>query len=190
MKYEIEIKQACEGFWSCISPDAWIQSIGGLIGTFLGAFIAAWISIRILKSQFIRENKKELENEYNMLMKFNEKYLRIVHPIMNNLRIIENCLEEKNEENMANFKELVKINREMASEFNNLDTTNLSYVAEDKVNMLNRDIQMIMLQVSLGALGNESVMENFLENLEKLRTRFKDYDNYPEVLKASIPKVK
>ncbi|WP_230163492.1 hypothetical protein, partial [Peribacillus simplex] len=95
MKYEIEIKQACEGFWSCISPDAWIQSIGGLIGTFLGALIAAMISIRILKSQINHEHKKELKNEYNMLMKFNESYLRILSPIMNNLTVIEKYFNER-----------------------------------------------------------------------------------------------
>ncbi|MCY9005642.1 hypothetical protein [Peribacillus frigoritolerans] len=67
MKYEIEIKQACEGFWSCISPDAWIQSIGGLIGAALGAFLGGLGAYLI----FISEKKRN-EQEINSL--FRRKY--------------------------------------------------------------------------------------------------------------------
>ncbi|WP_412101970.1 hypothetical protein [Peribacillus frigoritolerans] len=91
----------------------------------MGAFIAAWISIRILKSQFNHENKKELKNEYNMLMKFNEKYSRIVSPIMANLTIIEGY---KKEANFEAFIGLVDVNFQMAKELKNIDTTSLSYI--------------------------------------------------------------
>ncbi|MEK4009957.1 hypothetical protein [Peribacillus sp. FSL M8-0224] len=180
MKYEIEIKQACEGFWSCISPDAWIQSIGGLIGTFLGAFIAAWISIRILKSQFNHENKKELKNEYNMLMKFNEKYSRIVSPIMANLTIIEGY---KKEANFEAFIGLVDVNFQMAKELKNIDTTSLSYKVEDKVNMLNREIQMVMLHLALIRTADGEIN---IDILNELKDRYKEFLNYEKMLKESI----
>ncbi|MFK4391524.1 hypothetical protein ABH916_003452 [Peribacillus frigoritolerans] len=188
MKYEIEIKQACEGFWSCISPDAWIQSIGGLIGTFLGAFIAAWISIRILKSQFNRENKKELENEYNMLMKFNEKYSRIVSPIIKNLLLIEVYLRDKD---MESFKNLVEDNMKMAFALENIDTSSLSYIAEDKVNMLNRDIEMVMYQLLYYKKSGDDInIEGFPRNLKIISHRWDEYQYYEEMLKNKIAELK
>lgn len=68
LKYEIEIKQACEGFWSCISPDAWIQSIGGLFGAFLGAFLGG------LGAYLIYKKEKE-RNEQDINSLFRRKYL-------------------------------------------------------------------------------------------------------------------
>ncbi|MGG0412960.1 hypothetical protein [Peribacillus simplex] len=180
MKYEIEIKQACEGFWSCISPDAWIQSIGGLIGTFFGALIAAIISIHILKSQIKHENKKELKNEYNMLMKFNEKYLRTVSPIMANLTIIEGYIKEANFEA---FRALVDENFQMAKELKNIDTTGLSYKVEDKVNMLNREIQMVMLYFVLYRIADDEIN---IDILNELKVRYKEFLNYEKMLKESI----
>lgn len=185
MKYEIEIKQACEGFWSCISPDAWIQSVGGLIGTFLGALMAAWISIRILKSQINQENKKELKNEYNMLMKFNENYLRIVTPILKNLTLIEGYLKE---DNMVDFKSLMGANETMALELEQIDTSSLSYIAENKVNMINSGIEKVMYQlIFLKKLGKEHVrIDSFSDNLKQLRQRFDEYKNYEDMLKNKI----
>ncbi|MFD2924562.1 hypothetical protein [Halobacillus naozhouensis] len=47
----------CGGFWTCVSPDAWITSGGTLIGAFLGALIAGLITLRANKKMIVWQER-------------------------------------------------------------------------------------------------------------------------------------
>lgn len=48
---EPEIAEVCVGFWSCISPDAWLTAFGTLFGAFLGAFLAGRFTLMSVQKQ-------------------------------------------------------------------------------------------------------------------------------------------
>ncbi|UOR10231.1 hypothetical protein [Halobacillus amylolyticus] len=60
----------CEGFWNCISPDAWITSSGTLTGAFLGAFIAGMITLIA--------NKKMMNGQEKLRKRDKDDYFRII----------------------------------------------------------------------------------------------------------------
>ncbi|MFG6150632.1 hypothetical protein [Halobacillus sp. B23F22_1] len=172
--------QQCEGFWNCVSPDAWVTGIG----TFFGAFIAGIISIAIFKSQIKHENKKGFRNEYNTLMKFNETYKRLTSPFTNNLRLIVKGIQN---EDYGHVIELVEVNTPIVREINKIDTSNLSYQAERKVILLNRAIEIVHVQLVLfSRLNEENGLKHLDENLSELRSRMEDLDNYENLLKRKI----
>ncbi|UOQ43300.1 hypothetical protein MUN89_15420 [Halobacillus salinarum] len=45
-------------FWKCISPDAWLQTVGGLSGAFLGTLLAGLVSLFLYKRE-LKEQKIE-----------------------------------------------------------------------------------------------------------------------------------
>ncbi|MFB4166062.1 hypothetical protein ACE1TI_20270 [Alteribacillus sp. JSM 102045] len=49
----------CEGFWACISPDAWLQTFGTIIGAFLGTLLAGFISLHL----YLKKQKDQTKNE-------------------------------------------------------------------------------------------------------------------------------
>ncbi|UOQ91984.1 hypothetical protein MUO14_15930 [Halobacillus shinanisalinarum] len=61
---------SCEGFWSCISPDAWVTSGGTLVGAFLGAFIAGMITLTA--------NKKMISGQEKLRKRDKDDYFRII----------------------------------------------------------------------------------------------------------------
>jgi hypothetical protein len=65
---ELEIKKVCEGFWSCISPDAYLQTFGTIIGSALGAFLGALGAYLI----FIKDKKNSKQETQKL---FKRKYL-------------------------------------------------------------------------------------------------------------------
>lgn len=60
---KIVISEACSGFWSCLSPDAWLTAIGTLVGAFLGAALAGGAAIYVLRKQlsYDQYNRNKLE---------------------------------------------------------------------------------------------------------------------------------
>lgn len=42
----------CEGFWKCITPDAWITSLGTLLGAFIGTGLSGYIAIKVSKKDW------------------------------------------------------------------------------------------------------------------------------------------
>lgn len=177
----------CEGFWNCISPDAWVTSIGTLIGALLGALIAGCISILILKSDRKKQEKTEIENKYNELMKFQEKYKRCICPIMGNLGLIEQHLENKE---YGEISHLIDINFSNMENIRSIKTLNLDHASLIKVNDINRNIEFILFQLLIMNKTSEQIREgnlpSFYENLNSLRKSVDILSQHESELKKSI----
>jgi gas vesicle protein len=101
---EVEIKKVCEGFWNCISPDAYLQTFGTVIGSALGAFLGAFGAYLI----FIKD-KKNSERETKSL--FKKKYLAKKEITELAIDQIENFLknDKKSYSHTPNYKIITKI---------------------------------------------------------------------------------
>lgn len=183
---EEKVIQLCQGFWNCISPDAWVQSIGTLIGSFLGALIAGGIAIYILNSQLRHDTKKDRKSEYNSYMKFNEQYQRNLSPIMGNLGLIKNHIQN---EDFEDIKSLTTLNIDILQDLMKIDTNNISHSQGGKVNLINRDLQLIMFQLSLFVTTKNMInISNFENNLQELTEKIGDFKKYEENFKKEIGK--
>ncbi|OQM47522.1 hypothetical protein B6A27_00310 [Anoxybacillus sp. UARK-01] len=68
MKYEITIKEACEGVWKCLEPSDWIQLASVMIAMF--AAIASYVTVVQQKKQFQVANE-ERKMRYRPIFKIN-----------------------------------------------------------------------------------------------------------------------
>lgn len=68
MNYEVTIKKACEGFWSCLTPTDWIQITAVLIAML--AAIASFCTVYLTRKQF-REESEDRGKKYRPLFKIN-----------------------------------------------------------------------------------------------------------------------
>jgi hypothetical protein len=84
---ELEIKKVCEGFWNCISPDAYIQTFGTVIGSALGAFLGAFGAYLIFikdKKNSERETKSLFKKKYLAKKEFTELAIDQIERFLNN----------------------------------------------------------------------------------------------------------
>lgn len=58
------------GFWSEVTPDAWIQTVGTIIGSFLGAYLAGKYAINVMKEQFRRQQRDKNEEFIKQITNF------------------------------------------------------------------------------------------------------------------------
>ncbi|MFZ7826922.1 hypothetical protein ACO1DI_28385 [Priestia sp. 40] len=66
------------GFWSEVTPDAWIQTIGTIIGSFLGAYLAGKYAINVMKEQFRRQQKDKNEEFIKQITNFSSSVRVII----------------------------------------------------------------------------------------------------------------
>ncbi|WP_163528624.1 hypothetical protein [Halobacillus ihumii] len=105
----------CEGFWTCISPDAWITSGGTLIGAFLGALIAGLITLRA--------NKKMIEWQEKLRTKDKDDYFKIIsQQFIDQFELIDSKVQMVIETNFD--KEVSKeVGRYISDNINGIDAT-------------------------------------------------------------------
>ncbi|AXY08354.1 hypothetical protein CUC43_16765 [Bacillus thuringiensis LM1212] len=66
MKYEITIKEACNGFWNCLTPADWLQIIAVSIAAL--AAIASFFTVYLTRKQF-KEESEDRRKKYNPFFK-------------------------------------------------------------------------------------------------------------------------
>lgn len=102
MKLDVTINESCNESWlTCISPDTWILTIGTLIGSALGAFIAGMIASKITKKELrIDWDKGSLELLENFYLIFTNlgDYLKSIN------KELEETLEDFEREDYEFFK--------------------------------------------------------------------------------------
>lgn len=74
---ESEIAGACIGFWNCVSPDAWLTSVGTLIGAFLGAFLAGRFTLISVQKQLRNNDLQKRKQEISSHLKVSADILAI-----------------------------------------------------------------------------------------------------------------
>ncbi|MFA1820569.1 hypothetical protein ACDX78_10360 [Virgibacillus oceani] len=52
--------QQCEGFWGCVTTDAWVAGIGTVIGAFLGAGLGILGAYFLFKKEFSESRKEKI----------------------------------------------------------------------------------------------------------------------------------
>lgn len=68
MKFEITIKEVCEGFWKCLEPSDWIQLASVIIAMLVA--IASYVTVVQQKKQFQAANE-ERKMRYRPIFKIN-----------------------------------------------------------------------------------------------------------------------
>ena len=173
-------------FLGKVSADAWVQSFGTLLGSFLGALLAGGFAILVLNSQVKAEEKKSLQDEFNRFMKFYEKYMKNLSPMLGNFRVIERKISEK-EWNL--IKESNDINVDILPDLLKVDTSELIHSSEAKVNMINRELELVTFQLSLYSYSNNPLhLEHFLDNLRSVREKVKDLEEHKEKIHRQVNK--
>ncbi|MFQ3543946.1 hypothetical protein Q7A53_07655 [Halobacillus rhizosphaerae] len=66
-------------FWASISPDAWLQTAGGIIGAFVGTLLAGLISIFLYKKEAQDQRVEKFSHfKRNYLIYFRNKVISLV----------------------------------------------------------------------------------------------------------------
>ncbi|APC48282.1 hypothetical protein BME96_08920 [Virgibacillus halodenitrificans] len=81
----ILLESKCQGFWECITPDAWVTSLGTLLGALIGALLGAFGAIyatKVQHSKLIDRQNKEKDFE------FTKRYNRISFAVNSVIRRI------------------------------------------------------------------------------------------------------
>jgi len=109
------------GFWSQVSPDAWVTSVGTLLGALIGALLGGIYASRIYekqtKNQLIDTKLEELEFILNNYM---EIMLRIQINTAEFMSIVQQ--NEKTDENrLSQLKEKIKMYTNMFQELEQVD---------------------------------------------------------------------
>ena len=63
------MNEACEGFWECISPDAWLTGTGTLLGAFMGALLAGTFAVLAVKHQLEYDRTTRKYEEIESILK-------------------------------------------------------------------------------------------------------------------------
>ncbi|WP_338788797.1 hypothetical protein [Metabacillus sp. FJAT-53654] len=77
------MKEVCEGFWNCISPDAWFTGIGTLIGAFLGAFLAGLFTIFSVRKQLKHDSSNKKKQEITSYLKISSDFSSRIKAVIN-----------------------------------------------------------------------------------------------------------
>lgn len=175
-------------FFSNVSADAWVNSVGTLLGAFAGALIAGMISMKAARKQINYDQKKEIRNEYSNFMKFQEEYQKIITPALGNIELMEKHFEENNYDKAA---ELAAINGGIINRTKNIDTSHLSHAALEKVNSLNSvmtNVTFVALLMQHGGndLTKEANLKAFYKDAKELRDLVKDLNKYKRSLERVI----
>lgn len=75
---DIVINEICKGFWKCISPDAWIQSIASLIGAFLAGGFAIWVLYKQINYDKTTKQKSTLNDSIRVYERFRMIYEQVL----------------------------------------------------------------------------------------------------------------
>ncbi|WP_068672292.1 hypothetical protein [Oceanobacillus sp. Castelsardo] len=82
----VSIKQ-CEGFWNCVTPDAWVTGVGTLIGAFLGAVLGILGAYFLFKKELF-ESKKEKITTFKVEYKQASRWIGITLSALKDLEEI------------------------------------------------------------------------------------------------------
>ena len=157
--------------------NTWIE----VIGSFSGTLVAALFTVFIYKHQVKLTQKKEAKNEYEMFMKFEEKYKLFLNPMMNNLDLMEQHLDKGNTEE---FKRLVDINMDIFEVLKKINISELPYIIECKFRVINNYLELILFQTALYKnLGRELHISNFSDNLKQIKDVENEINDYRRYLK-------
>ncbi|GAQ18536.1 hypothetical protein OPHB3_2477 [Oceanobacillus picturae] len=94
------------GFWSQVTPDAWVTSIGTLLGALFGALLGALGAFIIVNKQIKEQRSKETLNftkEYTYKGYFLEIIIKDTEKLLNNLTEYE-----KNVKHIEGYLKLIK----------------------------------------------------------------------------------
>ena len=150
--------------------------------------IAGGISIAVFKSSLKQQNKKTVQLEYNKLMKFLEVYKRIIYPIKNNLGLIDEHIKNQSYEEIEN---LVELNFQMFKDLKQIDTSEINYRTLRLVNLINRDIELILFQLLFAIVAKDEEqksvnLEAFAATFEESNKLIADLEQYEHELGESV----
>lgn len=108
-----------KSFLQSVSPDAWVSSIGTIIGSFLGALIAGIIAISINRKnnlRLIQEEKKSQELHLKMLFpKFYPEIYALCYFVDAEVKNIREQMQEKPIDEDKIYTELLKLSKTLES---------------------------------------------------------------------------
>lgn len=166
-------------FLSTISPDAWIQSIGTLLGAFLGALIAGLITIKTMKFQFDR-NKEELRVSEleNFVMMFTEVNWTLGQTIANFSDLKEEIIKSNPDNNRIQI--LLKKHKDLSNGYAFLDRINdvkipvNLHLRINGIKFLNTTLESLDYSILENGKIKEGTLKDFIFLHNKLIDEYKE----------------
>ncbi|RLJ89913.1 hypothetical protein [Planococcus citreus] len=178
-------------FWRSISPDAWLTSMGTLIGAFLGAALAGGFAVYVVKKQLQYDSNNKRQEDLAKILKTSVVFLA-KHGTYNdflkkNLERLQASSEKVSQEDIVEFTIFKKDAELDSKELISLPIENMSFESYKKYVVVTKLIQITNVNLfniveTLKINNEKSGIGKYISTLEKTLVRLeKEYEDLKEV---------
>lgn|GEM_PF-5609336 len=183
-------------FWGSISPDAWLSSIGTLIGAFLGAALAGVFAVYAVKKQLQHDSDNRRQEELSKILKTSVAFLA-KHGTYNdflrkNLERLSSSAEKISQEDIIEFSIFKKDAGIYSKDLISMSIENMSYESYKKYLIVNRLIQsteatLFYIDETLKRTNEKAEIIKYISSLEKVLAELeKDYKELKKIESEEI----